>query len=64
MDNNELKTHEVLDLHYLPDEGQGCFVGTEKECYEFASKQNPYFMYKVQRMTDDEIRNYPDNLKN
>lgn len=57
----KLKTHEVLDLHYLPDEGQGCFVGTEQECNDFVVTQSPHFMYKVQRMTEEEIRNYPDN---
>lgn len=57
----ELKTHEVLDLHYLPEEGQGCFVGTLKECEEFVATQSPYFMYKIVPMTKEEIENYPDN---
>lgn len=56
-----LKTHEVLDLHYTKDEGQGCFVGTEQECNEFAVTQSPHFMYKVVRMTKEEIEKYPDN---
>lgn len=57
----ERKTHEVLDLHYHPDEGQGCFVGTKKECDEFVATQSPSFMYKVVQMTKEEIENYPDN---
>ncbi len=61
MEAKDLKTHEVLDLHYLPDEGQGCFVGTLKECVDFAATQSPDFMYKVVAMTKEEIQNYPDN---
>lgn len=51
----EKKTHQVLDLHYHADEGQGCFVGTEIECQEFAATQTPYFMYKVVPLTKEEI---------
>lgn len=59
-----LKTHEVLDLHYHEDEGQGCFVGTLEECNEFVSQQGiSTFMYKVVPMTKEEIENYPDNQK-
>jgi len=58
-----LKTHEVLDLHYLPDEGQGCFDGTEKECYDFIETQSPHFMYKVVPMTKEQIESHPDNKK-
>lgn len=58
----ELKTHEVLDLHYTVDECQGCFVGTEKECNDFVAQQGfTYFMYKVVPMTKKEIEDYPDN---
>ncbi len=56
-----MKTHQVLDLHYTPDEGQGCFDGTQKECEEFAAKQTPHFMYKVVPMTKEEIEIHPDN---
>ena len=55
------KTHEVLDLHYHPDEGQGCFDGTLEECETFAATQTPFFMYKVVPMTKQEIENHPDN---
>ena len=60
--NSQLKTHEVLDLHYHPDEGQGCFVGTRQECEDFAATQSPHFMYKVVPMTKEQIENYPDNV--
>lgn len=56
-----MKTHEVLDLHYLPEEGQGCFDGTKEECEAFALTQSPHFMYKVVPMTQQEIQNHPDN---
>ena len=52
------KTHEVLDLHYHPDEGQGCFAGTLQECEEFAATQTPHFMYKVVPMLKEEIEAY------
>jgi len=55
------KTHEVLDLHYTQDEGQGCFDGTKQECDDFAATQSPHFMYKVVPMTKQEIENHPDN---
>jgi hypothetical protein len=56
-----MKTHKVLDLHYHPEEGQGCFDGTLQECEEWAATQSPQFMYKVVPMTTDEIRLHPDN---
>ena len=56
-----MKTHQVLDLHYIPEEGQGCFVGTRQECEDFATSQTPHFMYKVVPMTKEEMRTYPDN---
>jgi hypothetical protein len=56
-----MKTHQVLDLHYLPEEGQGCFDGTKKECEDFAATQRPHFMYKVVPLTDEEIKAHPDN---
>ncbi len=57
-----MKTHQVLDLVYLPEEGQGCFVGTEKDCHDFVEQQGgATFMYKVVPMTKEEIENYPDN---
>ena len=40
-------THEVLDLHYHEDEGQGCFSGTYLECLHFIADQTPHFMYKI-----------------
>jgi len=55
------KTHKVLDLHYLPDEGQDCFDSTHEECLTFISQQTPNFMYKVVPMTKKEIDNHPDN---
>ncbi len=51
----ERKTHEVLDLHYMPEEGQGCFDGTYQECMEFAATQSPFFMYKVVPLTKEEM---------
>jgi hypothetical protein len=56
-----LKIHEVLDLHYLPEEGQGCFDGTRQECEEFALTQSPDFMYKVVPMLKEEVLSHPDN---
>lgn len=56
-----LKTHQVLDLHYLEDEGQGCFDGTKEACEEFAATQSPEFMYRVVPMTQEEIKIHPDN---
>jgi hypothetical protein len=52
-----METHEVLDLTYTPDEGQGCFRGTEKECYDFIKQQgSSTFMYKVVPVVlEDEI---------
>jgi len=48
MSSKEKKTHTVLDLVFLPDEGQECFSGTEKECYDFIKDQGGCsFMYKV-----------------
>ena len=61
MNNKPKKTHEVLDLHYLPEEGQGCFDGTQKECEDFIATQTPHFMYRVVPMTPEEIKNHPDN---
>lgn len=55
------KTHEVLDLHYHEDEGQGCFDGTQQECEEFSATQSPSFMYKVVQMTKKQIESHPDN---
>jgi len=41
-------THQVLDLVYGPDEGQECFEGTERECYDFIKQQGgATFTYKV-----------------
>ena len=60
----EKKTHKVLDLHYHEYEGQDCYDGTEKECYDFISTQTPHsshFMYKVVPMTEEEIKKHPDN---
>jgi len=57
----KMKTHQVLDLHYHPEEGQGCFDGTQQECEEFAATQTPHFMYKVVPMTKEEIEAHPDN---
>lgn len=42
-----METHEVLDLVYTPEEGQKCFSGTEKQCYDFINEQKDTFMYKV-----------------
>lgn len=56
-----MKTHQVLDLHYHPEEGQGVFDGTLQECEEFAATQTPTFMYKVVPMTKEEIAAHPDN---
>lgn len=58
------KTHQVLDLHYHPDEGQGCFVGTEQECHDFADTQSPHFMYKVVPLTKEEREYYNKTNEN
>jgi hypothetical protein len=50
-----MKTHTVLDLHYLPEESQECFNGTRQECEDFAATQSPQFMYKVVPMLKEEI---------
>ena len=60
---SKLKTHQVLDLHYRPDEGQGCFVGTREQCEDFAARQSPAFMYHVVPLTGQEIDAYPDNIE-
>lgn len=52
------KTHIVLDLTYLPDEGQDCFEGTQKECHKFVEEQSQYSggcMYQVVPMTKQEL---------
>jgi len=60
-----LKTHKVLDLTYHEDEGQSCFVGTEKECNDFIESQGgSNFTYEVASMTKEEVENYPDNQNN
>ena len=59
-----MKTHKVIDLHYSPEEGQDCFDGTFGECIIFAESQSPNFMYQVVEMTQKEIINHPDNIKN
>lgn len=56
-----MKTHQVLDLHYLPEEGQVCFDGTLQECNAFAATQTPHFMYVVVPMLKKEIEAHPDN---
>lgn len=56
-----MTTHQVLDLHYSPEEGQGCFDGTKKECEEFIASQTPSFMYKVVPLTKHEIETHPNN---
>lgn len=33
------QTHEVLDLTYLPEEGQGCYSGSEQDCIDFVYQQ-------------------------
>ena len=53
-----MKTHLVLDLHYLPEEGQECFAGTRQECEDFAATQSPAFMNKVVPMTKQEMEAY------
>lgn len=53
-----MKTHQVIDLHYLPCEGNVDFIGSLEECIEYSSKQSPYFMYKVEPLTKEEIEAY------
>lgn len=48
----------VLDLTYLPEEGQECFHGTREECDEFVASQSDYFMYEVVHMTREEYEFY------
>jgi len=59
----QLKTHIVLDLTYHESEGNGCLVGTRKECEEFVAMQGEQFMFQILPMTKEEIENYPDNRK-
>lgn len=46
-ERHQRATHEVLDLHYHPEEGQGCYCGTYEECLAYADTQSPRFMYEV-----------------
>ena len=46
-----MKTHLVLDLTRLEEEGQECFVGTQIECERFVETQNT-FGYKTQDLID------------
>ena len=48
-------THQVLDLHYHPEEGQECFSGTLQQCEAWANTQSPRFMYSIVPMTQEEI---------
>jgi len=42
------KQYIVLDLVYLPEEGQECFEGTFDECEQFIKDQGgSSFMYKI-----------------
>ncbi len=50
-----MKTHKVLDLVYLPEEGQDCFNGTREECEEFVKEQTSHFLYKIVPMSREEI---------
>lgn len=51
-----MKTHNVLWLGYLPEEGQAIFCGSESECAEYVSKQSDFFMHEIAPMTAEEIR--------
>lgn len=52
-------THIVLDLVYMPEEGQECFEGTLEECNDYVYRQGgTYFMYKVVPMTEEELEYY------
>lgn len=53
----------MLDLTYHESEGNGCLVGTRKECEEFVAMQGEQFMFQILPMTKEEIENYPDNRK-
>lgn len=50
-----MKTHQVLDLTYLPEEGQECFCGTIEECQDFIATQSDYFMYRIVPLLEHEI---------
>jgi len=51
-----MKTHEVLDLVYTPEEGQECFSGTEQECHDFVAHQGgATFMYKVVSIVQKQV---------
>lgn len=41
-ENEKSPTHEVLDTIYHEDEGQGCFAGSLKECWDFVNTQNSF----------------------
>lgn len=44
---NERHTHVVLDLIYLPEEGQECFSGSEIACNNWISEQSSTIGYDV-----------------
>ena len=49
-----MKTHKVIDLIYLPEEGQDTFVGTLKECVDFVEQQGSMLL-EVVPLTKEEI---------
>lgn len=59
--DRKLKTHEVLDLTYHVEEGQGCFDGTKEDCESFVQSQPSPFTLKIVPMLQSEIENHPDN---
>lgn len=48
-------THQVLDLTYMPDEGQSCYCGTAQECWDFVYQQGTTFLYEVAPLTLQEM---------
>jgi len=57
---SKLKTHEVLDLFYTVEEGQGTLIGTLEECNKFITEQGDA-SYVINPLTDQQIKDYPDN---
>lgn len=62
-------THEVLDLTYTEEEGQGVMHGTYEECQKFVAQQSDYFMYRIIPIIDkkshipDDDTNNTDNIE-
>lgn len=57
-----MNTHQVLYLTYHEDEGNSCFVDTEKECNDFVAEQNS-IGYQVLPLIGGELKMHNFELK-